>query len=62
MRDSIVLELAKRWDAAARDPMVEDGSPDAEINNAVARASREVRRECAESLRVLVALLGDSGP
>jgi len=59
MKDEILLELANKWMRDA-DPknQVEDGSDDAKIGNAVSRGHRECKRECADTLRSLVAILG----
>lgn len=42
----------------AREPDVLDGSPDAQIENAKERGRRETLRECADTLRMLVDVLG----
>lgn len=59
MKDVVLLELAKRWDTEAKNPVVEDGSESAKIGNAVAKGRREAKAECAEKLRLLVEMLGD---
>ena len=59
MKDIIVLELANRWEQDATSPRIADGSKEAEITNAVARGRREAKRECADTLRQLVSVLGD---
>jgi len=61
MKDAILLELAKRWEEDAKPPKAQDGSPDAEISNAVERGHRECKRECADALRMLVSVLGGKG-
>lgn len=58
MKDSILLELAHRWDADAHVPECMDGSPEAAVPNAIDRGRREAKRECADALRMLVGLLG----
>lgn len=59
MKDAILLELAARWDIEAETPQAEDGSPGAQIQNAVSRGQREQLRCCADTLRSLVQILGD---
>ena len=58
MKDSILLELARRWDQEAATPLVQDGSPEAQLGNALAKGRREGKRECADALRILIELLG----
>lgn len=53
MKDIVLLELANRWDLDAADPNEE--------GNNVKRGAQEAKRECADTLRTLVGLLGDSG-
>ena len=60
MKDAILIELAARWERDAKCPQCEDGSPDAQVGNALARGSREAKRECADGLRMLVSMLGDA--
>ncbi|MDD3814412.1 MAG: hypothetical protein PHZ02_07175 [Desulfocapsaceae bacterium] len=58
MKDVILLELAERWEREAKTPEIEDGSDDAIIDRAMAKARRECKREDADTLRVLVSMLG----
>ena len=58
MKDAILLELAERWERDAVSPQVADGSPEAAVGNAKAQGQRESKRECADTLRTLVLLLG----
>lgn len=58
MKDVILIELAARWDRDAISPQVEDGSEEAKIRNAVSRGERQAKRECADTLRTLVQMLG----
>lgn len=58
MKDAVLLELASRWEQDAKIPEHENGSPEAEISNAVARGHRECKRECADALRMLIQLMG----
>jgi hypothetical protein len=59
MRDTIILELASRWEKDAKEPQCCDGSPEAQLSNGRASGMREAKRECADTLRTLVELLGD---
>lgn len=58
MKDSILLELAHRWERDAQEPRAVNGSDEARIPNAVAQGERQAKRECADALRTLVQLLG----
>ncbi len=60
MKTSIVRALAEVWIKEAATPEIEDGSPGAEFANAVARGERQAKRECADGLKMLCDLLGDS--
>lgn len=60
MNDAVLLELARRWDDDAKEPSVISGSDDAKVPNAVSKCERRVKRECADTLRTLVSMLGDS--
>lgn len=59
MKDSILLELAARWERDAKTPEITDGSQEAAIENAVARGHRECKRECADTIRTLISVLGE---
>ena len=59
MKDVILLELANRWEIEAISPSVVDGNPEAKIPNAIAQGRREAKRECADTLRVLIGMIGD---
>ena len=59
MKDAILVELAARWDRDATDPHIEDGSEDAKIRNAISRGERQAKRECADTIRTLVKMLGE---
>lgn len=59
MKDAVLLELAARWERDAKPPDCEDGSEAAKIPNAKARGEREAMRMCADTLRLLVQMLGD---
>lgn len=61
MKDAILIELAHRWeqDSIPYDgPM--DGSPNGEMNNARKQGEQETLRMCANTLRSLVSLIGES--
>jgi hypothetical protein len=59
MNKEVLLELAARWERDARPLGAEDGSEEARIGNAVAQGHRECKRECADTLRTLVQMLGE---
>lgn len=60
MNIAVLLELIRRWEYDALEPTVKDGSEQAKIPNAIAKGRREAKRECADALRMLIALLGKS--
>jgi hypothetical protein len=60
MKDAVLLELAARWERDAKAPQCEDGAEAARLSNAKQAGNREGRRECADALRMLVALLGEA--
>ena len=60
MKESILLELANRWIADAVEPELQDGSDEAKISNAIAKGERQAKRECADGLRMLIAVLGEN--
>lgn len=53
------MELARRWDQDAIPPECEDGSEEGQRQALIAKGQREAKRECADTLRTLVSLLGD---
>jgi len=57
MKNEILLELAKRWDNDAANPVCEDGSPEAQRGNNIAEGIRQGKRECADTLRMLTSIL-----
>ena len=59
MKNSVLLELAKRWDSDAEEPTVTNGSSEAVVSNSIAKGHREAKRECADTLRKLIDMLGD---
>ena len=58
MKDAVLLALADRWIRDAKCPEVADGSPEAAIDNAKAEGVREAKRECADTLRTLIQMMG----
>lgn len=58
MNDSVLIELARRWESDAEIPNAMDGSDEAKVPNAIAQGERQAKRECADTLRVLVSMLG----
>ena len=54
MNTVILLELAARWDRDARNPVCEDGSPEAERGNAIALGTRMGKTTCADELRSVI--------
>jgi len=58
--DEVFLRLAAKWEREATPPQTEDGSDSAKMSNAMARARRDCKKECAETLRKLVDILGES--
>ena len=60
MKDAVLMELAARWEREAKAPEVEDGSETAKVANAIARGERQGMRMCADGLRMLVQMLGDT--
>ncbi|WP_168442425.1 hypothetical protein [Pontiella desulfatans] len=58
MKNEVLIELAERWEREAVTPKCQDGAPEAEMGNAVRKGQRETKRECADTLRTLVSILG----
>lgn len=56
MKDEILQELARRWD---RDAKVLDDTDEATAKNSYNQGRRETLRECADTVRALVSLLGE---
>ena len=59
MKDAVLLELVARWEREAKAPECEDGSEAAKIPNAIASGERRALRACADTLRMLVNMLGE---
>lgn len=55
---AVLIEMARRWEEEAVTPEIMDGSPGAELGNAVQQGQREAKRECADGLKMLVDMLG----
>ena len=62
MNPEVLLELAKRWEADAKPPDTmeasEEGNCDHAKQEGKAQGEREAKRECADTLRTLVSMLG----
>ena len=58
MNPQIMLELASRWERDAKAPEIEAGGEENLILNATERGESQGKRECADTLRMLVQLLG----
>lgn len=59
MKDAILLELAWRWERDAKEPEFLDGPDEATAKNSYNQGRRETLRECADTVRELVSLLGE---
>ena len=59
-KDVVLIELAQRWEREAIKPDTQDGSEEALILNAKDQAYRKCKRDCADALRRIVYILGDS--
>lgn len=59
VKNSVLIELAKRWDDDAKEPEFLDGSNEAIVSNSIAKGERHAKRECADTLRKLIEILGD---
>ncbi len=60
MKSSILLELARRWEEDAAEPVTVEGSdtPENRHRQALGQGVRSAKRECADALKMLVSLLG----
>ena len=62
MNPEVLLELAKRWEADAKTPDTmeasEEGNCDHAREDGRQRGARETKRECADTLRTIVSMLG----
>lgn len=58
MNDAILLELATRWEREAKTPEVQNGAEEFKLHNAKEQGERECKRACADTLRMLVGILG----
>ncbi|WP_028840213.1 hypothetical protein [Thermomonas fusca] len=59
MKDNLLMQLADRWDRDAKDPEAMDGSDEAKERNAYEHGMRYAKRECANTVRELIRLIGD---
>jgi len=57
MNPAILLELAARWERDAIQPDCENGAPEAQRQNDIDHGIRQGKRECADSLKMLVSIL-----
>ena len=62
MKDAILIEIACRWEREATPPKVVPAivSTNELLDETQRKLAREAKRECADALRTLVALLGDA--
>jgi len=60
MKDTILIELAARWEREAVTPDCLDVSEEDAIGDYIEQGNRKAKRECADTLRILVSMLGDS--
>ena len=61
MNPLILMELVKRWEEDAREPKEPEALNNSlgnAINNAVSRGQREATREFADTLKMLIQVLG----
>lgn len=59
MKNEILMEIAKVWTANAKCPDVLDGDESSKESNAYHRGVREAKRECADTLKMLVETFKD---
>jgi hypothetical protein len=59
MNDAVLLELARRWENDAKTPDVQIAAGTESVPQAISKCERRVKRECADTLRMLVSMLGD---
>jgi len=59
MRNTILVELSNRWTADANDPGEPHEAFNSEVEAAKAKAIRETKRECADTLLSLMQVLPD---
>lgn len=57
MKKEVLFELAARWELESVTPEYQDVSQEAIIPNAEAKGYRECKRECANTLLMLINLL-----
>ena len=56
--NAVLLELAKRWEADAMEP--ETAPREEGYSEYAAQGAREAKRECADALKMLITLLGQT--
>ena len=61
MRDVVLIELAEKWERDAKEPNVTSSNPEYAEANGIFQGKREAKRECAEMLRALIKMLGETG-
>ena len=59
MKDAVLIGLAERWKAEAELPETISGSEETAVSDAIKQGDRRTKRECAETLLILVQLLGE---
>lgn len=59
MDKHVLLALVERWERDAIVSGTQDGSTEAEIPNAIEEGRRVCKRECADTLRTLIKMLGE---
>lgn len=63
MKDAILIELAKRWEDESKVEVtccLIDGDDNREIFKGI--GYRECKRECADTIKTLISMLGDKNP
>lgn len=60
MKNEILLELARRWEAEAEVPVVEENHDDNGVSHAKAQGYRECKRECADTIKTLISIFKEN--
>ena len=60
MKETILIELVRKWEKEALEPAAIDGSPEAQIMNAENRGIRKGIVKCANDLKGLISILGNN--
>ena len=58
MRTVVLIELAEKWERDAKEPNVTSNNPEYAEANGIHQGMRETKRECADTLRMLIQVLG----